>query len=761
MNPNLIISMKIDKYTPENDMLNFITSNYVRQKMAIICDKEENVSLVKMMLSNYGIDTSSSLDTNNVFLGIPSDNCQFDSVLYYYVSKDTKLPDIVVSDTKYMVINYDYEGAIDSFKMPLLIENAYYFFHNGFRCIAKAYTKAILKENIFQMQYIFSESKFYSDMMFMGFISQLEEFSYLTLYENFRLERYRDQIFNYIELNMTRILKEMISRNKLELLDNLLFDFNKEKIMNTAFDNELFIFDNLNNDMRYKLLVICDRKIETINKGLKLRLWTNLFIYQANIIPKDFFDLEVLAKEIEFTLDEKLVEKLFMEFDCKKLISIAVDNHFKVCQSLNEVTKETIFVYTMDDIKALEQGIELELWDYYQLYLYSFKHEESKKDILKLISDNFTSFTSVVLKEKNEEVIEHIANEFDLKLIEEEEISLCKFFSYDKRKEIYTNISEDLFKKFYLAKTWKMIELFTWYLENKNDMVLEYLNNDLMPLIQEISRSDDASLFKNLYSCFKHSRITIYAGNCNASSLFREINKEFRDELFEELCNDFSSIEAGIRLGVWPIVECYRFGMINSLQHDNIVRAISKNFDLFVSALAQENVYELMNQIIKDFDTIKIFEEAFAQNKNIFVGASEGGKEEIIKIVFDNPEYIAWLMKETAFNPKFVFETCERYKLDCQTVYKEYYLDILPTIEPSFYLALIVEKTNLAKESVEAISRRFHRAKGKKLLSFLEDLKNNGPKYELITRAINKEEKKDLTLEEMMELLNEDSTRDI
>ena len=81
--------------------------------------------------------------------------------------------------------------------------------------------------------------------------------------------------------------------------------------------------------------------------------------------------------------------------------------------------------------------------------------------------------------------------------------------------------------------------------------------------------------------------------------------KEDRDILFDELCNDFSSVEAGVRLHVWNSLDVYKFGLINIMQHDQIVRAINRNLDLFISDLKDNDSYEVLDNVLKDFEIIE------------------------------------------------------------------------------------------------------------------------------------------------------------
>ena len=98
--------------------------------------------------------------------------------------------------------------------------------------------------------------------------------------------------------------------------------------------------------------------------------------------------------------------------------------------------------------------------------------------------------------------------------------------------------------------------------------------------------------------------------------------KEDRDILFDELCNDFSSVEAGVRLHVWNSLDVYKFVLINIMQHDQIVRAINRNLDLFVGDLKDNDSYEVLDNVLKDFEIIEIFDEAYRQRINIFEIAS-------------------------------------------------------------------------------------------------------------------------------------------
>lgn len=759
-NPLVLLGIKNEDFNPDKDIINFINSRYQYEQMGVLCSNQNDVELMKLILVNFGIplvyDYSQS-KKGNVYLGIINEKYSFDSILFYMVDDVNKYLDWA-NIQKFIITDKEIDVLVDEYRLPQSIETSYLLYKKGLYKYTNDFTSKLLANDERQLGMLFSSPKYYQDMTFMGMISSNSNFSFTSLYENGRFDSCRDEILKYIGINLLRFFQEIIKTQKFNLVESVFFDYNKEMILNFLLDNEISVFDQLSSDLKYRLFIVSDRSVETIKKGIKLGLWTYLSIYQYKLVDPNILDLDSLAKEIEYSCDENLIISMLNDFDNKRVLDLAVQAHSNNYRSLPEHIKESAFLKVYDSLDSLEDGYILGLWNYEGAYAFALKHEETKPAVIPFLEANFERFAEKVSHHKNVSMAEAIVKDFPFEIIDEYGICILMYFDLEKRKELFDSVCRDRarLEKYYHANTWKQNELFNWYLEDKSlTYVKELLNKDLLLLIQDINRIKDEELFLKLFSEFDHKRVLVYAGNCNVGYFFTNMIKEDRDILFDELCNDFSSVEAGVRLHVWNSLDVYKFGLINIMQHDQIVRAINRNLDLFISDLKDNDSYEVLDNVLKDFEIIEIFDEAYRQRINIFEISSMNAKEDIIKAVFDNIKYLEWLMKSKAFTILDIYKICESNNLDCSKFYLKYHAEILPNIDPTPYLGLIVFKTNTLAESVTEINSFLRKGKGKKLTAYYDEIKEKGSDLVLAEVGLKSRVRPDLTKEEMLELLKQ------
>lgn len=754
-----ILSLKNEYFNPERDLVNFVNTRYRKEMIGIFVDSNESLEMIKLILINYGIQTVTDykeLKAGNVYVGMPASNVYFDSVILYLISNPKEYISCAALQ-KFVIVNKEVKIEVDEYKLPMICESIYYLHKSGMISFAKDFAFKLFEADESQMGLLFNDPRFYNDMAFMGLVSLVSNFKFTTIYEQYRLSSCREEIIKYVGINLHRFFKEIIDFNKLYLVENVFHDYNKEMILRFALENDLRIFDNINSDLRYRLFVICDRTYEVVNKGIYLGLWNLLDVYQYNILDLYFFDVRLLAKEAEYALNKDIIIKMLDDFDNKIMLDVAVSIRSNNYEDLAPHIREQIFLRVYDSHESLEDGYVLKIWSLEDLYEYALKHEDTKSYIIQYLYEGFESFSEIIDKHKRGDLANRIYQDFEFETILERGIRLVKYFDYDTRYKLYLESLSNKFRfaDYYKTNMWSYKEVFIWYLEDKVDFVKEYLDKDLLKLIQEINRNKDEELYLKVFKNFDVARVLVYTGNCNAAYLLQSFNEEERKDLFEELCNRFDCIEAGIKLRFWNSVVIYKFGLSNIMQKENIIRAIKRNLDVFVHDLALVETYDLIDSIIEDFEVIDLFDEAYTQKKNIFLSANERSKEEIIKAVFDNIKYLDWLTKDNSYSAPTIFRIAQRNNLNITKFYQRNYTVILPAIDPSDYLAYICILSKLEEQSVTEISRHFHRGKGKRLSSVIESHKKNGYKLDLINKGLTKRFKSDLSKEEMLSLLSE------
>ena len=112
-------------------------------------------------------------------------------------------------------------------------------------------------------------------------------------------------------------------------------------------------------------------------------------------------------------------------------------------------------------------------------------------------------------------------------------------------------------------------------------------------------------------------------------------------------------------------------------------------------------------------------------------------------------------MKSKAFTILDIYKICESNNLDCSRFYLKYHAEILPNIDPTPYLGLIVFKTNTLAESVMEINSFLRKGKGKKLTAYYDEIKEKGSDLVLAEVGLKSRVRPDLTKEEMLKLLTE------